>query len=96
MLGYAVRDGDGGATLAIRDYELAVQESAIVRWLGGLGNSALSDFRQGAEREADTFEGELWSAVRADALALIPVDAGAIHPPAAGTRRASERAAPSR
>jgi hypothetical protein len=75
MLAFGVRDGDAGPTLAVRDYEVAVQESAIVRWLGGLGNSALSDFRQGAEREADAFEGEFWGAVRADVRALDPLAA---------------------
>lgn len=74
-LTYSVHDGENGrATVAVRDYQLAVRESAIVRWFGKLGNSALSDFRAGAEREADAFVGELWRSVRADALALIPAD----------------------
>ena len=58
--------------MVAREFELTVRESAIVRWFGSLGNAALSDFRQGAEREADRFVGELWSALRADVLALVP------------------------
>ncbi|MDQ3698821.1 MAG: hypothetical protein M3373_12495, partial [Gemmatimonadota bacterium] len=74
-LTYSVSDRtDGATTLAVRDYRIAVRESAIVRWLGRLGNTALSDFRQGAEREADTFAGQLWSALRSDILALDPAE----------------------
>jgi hypothetical protein len=75
MLGYSVSDGaDGAATLAVRDYRIAVRESAIVRWFGKLGNTALSDFREGAEREADAFEGEFWRALRADVSALLSAE----------------------
>ena len=70
---YTVRDGgDGRGTITTREYGITVHESAIVRWFGRLGNAALSDFRKGAEREADIFIGQLWSAVRADLLELLP------------------------
>jgi hypothetical protein len=62
----------GGRTLLVRDYEVTVQESAIVRWFGGLGNTAFSDFRGNVERESDRFNGEVLQALRQDALALLP------------------------
>jgi hypothetical protein len=56
----------------VRDYRLAVKESWIVRWLGRLAGSAMSEFWRGAEEEADTFNGQLIDALRADLLALLP------------------------
>jgi hypothetical protein len=71
-LTYLLRDGaDGAGTVAVREYRIAVRESAIVRFFGRLGNAALSDFRRGAEREADRFIGELWGALRTDLAALL-------------------------
>jgi hypothetical protein len=70
LLSLAARD-TGGRTLLVREYELAVQESAIVRWLGGLGSTTLSDFRQGAEQEYEQFTGEVVHALRDDLRALL-------------------------
>ncbi len=65
-LEYAVVDRPGSATVLRREYRVAVQESAIMRWFGGLGQRSLSDFRQGAEQEADRFAAEAFSALRED------------------------------
>jgi hypothetical protein len=70
LLSFDLRDGDGAQTLALRDYRVAIEESAIMRWLGGLGNSALSDFHDGAEREADRFVGQAFAALEQDVKAL--------------------------
>ncbi|MFN2399566.1 MAG: hypothetical protein ABR543_13160, partial [Gemmatimonadaceae bacterium] len=72
-----VRDSVGFQTLAVREYNIAVRESPILRWLGGLGNTAVSDFRRGAERESDLYTGEVLHALRLDAMALIQTSAGA-------------------
>ncbi|MGI9077120.1 MAG: hypothetical protein ACR2G6_07300 [Gemmatimonadaceae bacterium] len=69
---FAISDSAGAQTLTTRAYRLTVQESGILRFLGKLGNSAISDFRAGAEREADRFTGEMWGAMRADVRDLIP------------------------
>ncbi|MBC7790170.1 MAG: hypothetical protein H7Z74_09515 [Anaerolineae bacterium] len=70
-LTFAISDSAGAATLATRAYRLSVQESSILRFLGKLGSSAISDFRAGAEREADQFTGEMWEAMGADVRDMI-------------------------
>ncbi|HEX5438917.1 MAG TPA: hypothetical protein VFW98_17325 [Gemmatimonadaceae bacterium] len=72
FLTFDVHDSTGGETLALREFSVAIQESSIMRWLGGLGNSAMSDYRQGAEKEADRWVGQLFTALRADTRALVP------------------------
>ena len=69
-LAMAVR-GSGGRTLLVRDYQIAVRESAIVRWIGDLGSTAAGDFRSGAERESDRFNGELFGAFGEDMRQLL-------------------------
>lgn len=61
----------GSSTSIVRDYRVAVEESAIVRWIGGLGSTALGDFRQRAEEQAEQFIGEVFTALRQDAGELI-------------------------
>lgn len=68
--GFSIRDA-GGQTLLVREYDITVQESAIIRWFGGLGTTTMSDFRRGAEREYDRFNGEVFRALHADATALL-------------------------
>ncbi len=70
MLSFAVQDDPEWQTLALREYRIAVQESQIMRWLGGLGSSAVSDFRHGAEEEFDRFNGAVLAALRTDLVAL--------------------------
>jgi hypothetical protein len=62
----SVRERVGPQTLLSREAGLAVQESAIVRWLGGLGSSAMSDFAGKAEAEENRYVYEVLSALRAD------------------------------
>jgi hypothetical protein len=74
MLAFSLRDGAGtaapGPSRALREYRIAVSESRIMRWFGGLGNSAVSEFRQGAEEEADRYIGSVLAALGADVAAL--------------------------
>ena len=67
----AVRDASAPQSLLTREAGVAVQESAIVRWLGGLGNSAMSDFAGRAEAEENRFTFEVLSALRADFVAAL-------------------------
>lgn len=65
-----VNRSDGRTTL-VREYGVTVQESAIVRWLGGLGSSTIDDFRKGAEQEYDRFVAEFYNALRQDLGTLL-------------------------
>ncbi len=49
-----------------RDYRLAVKESWILRWIGGLSSTAVTDFRRHAEAESDRFTAEGLHALRRD------------------------------
>ena len=49
-----------------RDMDVTVQESAILRFFGRLGGTVLSDFRAGAEKEAEQLWGESLRALAAD------------------------------
>jgi hypothetical protein len=69
----SVRDHPGSQALLSRQASVSVQESAIVRWLGGLGNSAMSDFAGRAEAEENRYVFELLSALRADFVAALSV-----------------------
>ena len=62
----AIRERMGPQTLLSREAGLSVQESAIVRWLGGLGNSAMSDFAGRAEAEENRYVYEVLTALRLD------------------------------
>jgi hypothetical protein len=65
-VGWAVESGPAGETLLVGGYRARVRESWIVRWLGGLTGTAVSEFRRGAEAEADRFNRECLQALRAD------------------------------
>lgn len=65
-LALTLRDVDGAQTLVQRRFDVAVQESAIVRWLGGLGSKAMSDLSGRAEVEQDRFTAEVLRAMAAD------------------------------
>ncbi len=56
---------EGGAWL-VREYRLAVRESWLVRWLGGLGTNAVVAFRRDAEQQAERFVFEALDALRRD------------------------------
>jgi hypothetical protein len=55
----------------VRDYRARVAENFVLRWLGGMTNRALGEFRAGAEREADRYHGECLLALRDDVVALL-------------------------
>ena len=67
----AVKDRVGSQSLLTREADVAVQESAIVRWIGGLGNSAMNDFAGRAEVEENRYVFEVLSALRGDFVAAL-------------------------
>ncbi len=66
----AVRDDLGNQAMSVRQIRTAVRESAIMRWLGGLGASAFGDFEGRSEAEENRFLMELFGALRQDVAAL--------------------------
>jgi hypothetical protein len=64
------RSGAGGQTYITRDFRVAVQESAVTRFLGGLSGSAFAEFDGPAEREENRFNAELFQALRDDLRGL--------------------------
>ena len=68
---YAVRESTDGPTELVREFRFRVRESWIVRWMGGRSNEAMSDFRKGAEVEADRYSQECLYALRDDVAALL-------------------------
>ncbi len=66
---WAVRETPGGAVLH-RRYRARVRESWILRWLGGMVNDAVGDFRRESEREADRYTRACLVALRDDLAAL--------------------------
>ena len=52
--------------LLTRRVRVPVQESAIVRWLGGLGGSAAGEFAGKSEAEENRFQAEAFNALRED------------------------------
>ena len=69
---YVVHDTPGGQTLLARNIHIVVQESAIIRWLGALGATAMGDLSIEAEQEKDRFIGEVFRAMGQDAAVLLP------------------------
>ena len=67
----SIRDRDGAQSLLSRQAGVSVQESAIVRWIGGLGNSAMSDFAGRAEAEENRYVYEVLTALRGDFVAAL-------------------------
>ena len=72
VLEYMVHDTTAGQTLLARNIHMVVQESAIVRWLGALGATAMGDLSMEAEQEKDRFVGEVLRAAGEDARLLLP------------------------
>ncbi|HYW31208.1 MAG TPA: hypothetical protein VE869_06835 [Gemmatimonas sp.] len=60
------RKGPDGGTLLGRDFDVAVRESAIMRFLGNLGFTAMSDYAGTVEDEENRFIAETFQAMRAD------------------------------
>jgi hypothetical protein len=87
VLRIGVRDVPGGPAMLYRHGQLAVRESAILRWLGGLGSTAMSDFAGRAEVEENRWLAQALYAMRDDAVALLGGTPGANPaPPPADTR----------
>jgi hypothetical protein len=65
-----LRSGADGQTLLNRTFDVAVRESAIMRFLGNLGFTAVSDYAGKVEEEENRFIAEAMRAMRADAAGL--------------------------
>jgi hypothetical protein len=65
------RSEPSGSTLIVRDFHMEVQESAIVRWLSALGNSAMGDVTARVEQEKDRFFADALTAFGDDLTARI-------------------------
>ena len=65
-MSFGVRDDLGPQTINERHSRLAVNESAIMRWLGRLGASAFGDFSGRTELEENLFLYETFEALRRD------------------------------
>jgi hypothetical protein len=68
--GWVARETPSG-TRIVRDYRVRVGENWVLRWLGGMTNRALSEFRSGAEQEADRYHGECLLAIRDDLMEML-------------------------
>ena len=66
------RNTQGAPTMLYRKLDLAVRESAIMRFIGSLGFTAMNDYAGGVEAEENRFLAELFGAMRADVRALGP------------------------
>jgi hypothetical protein len=69
--GWGVREMPSGTQL-YRQYRVRVRETFILRWLGGMSNRAMTEFRAGAEAEAERYDAECLLAIRDDLVALVP------------------------
>ena len=67
----AVRDDAGPQTLVVRQTHTEVKESGVLRWIGSLGATAMSDFQGRAEAEENRFLNEAFAALRADAQEVL-------------------------
>jgi hypothetical protein len=66
----SVRDDLGSQTMSLRHLRTVVNESAIMRWLGGLGASAFGDFEGASEVEENRFLAQMFEALRRDVAAF--------------------------
>lgn len=69
----AVRDDVGPQTLLVRRTHTEVKESAILRWMGTLGATAMGDFQGRAEAEENRFLNEVFTALQEDGQAALGV-----------------------
>jgi hypothetical protein len=65
-----VHDAPGAQTVIARRTHTAVQESAVLRFLGSLGATAMSDFAGQSEEEENRFWADGFSALGVDATLL--------------------------
>lgn len=66
------QDSPEAPTLLARELGITVQESAIIRWLGRFGATAMGDVTAQVEAERDRFIGEAFQALEGDIRALLP------------------------
>jgi len=66
----SIKSGSDGQTLLSRQFDVAIRESAIVRFVGNLGFGAMNDYAGAAELEEHRFIAEGFAAVRADLAAM--------------------------
>lgn len=67
----SLRDTPGGQTILNHRSAMVVQESAILRFLGKLGATAMGDFVGESEAQENRFNAEVFSALRMDIRALL-------------------------
>ncbi|MDP9179196.1 MAG: hypothetical protein M3O61_16085 [Gemmatimonadota bacterium] len=67
-----LRDNPGAQSLISRRSATLVQESAILRFLGRLGSTAMGDFVGKSEVQENRFSAEVCNALRLDIRALLP------------------------
>lgn len=65
-----VRSGSDGVTRLFRTFKVTVRESAIMRFLGNLGFTAMSDYAGTVEEQENRFLAEAFQAMRADIRGL--------------------------
>ncbi|HEV2643782.1 MAG TPA: hypothetical protein VGT98_13795 [Candidatus Elarobacter sp.] len=63
---FEVRDQPGRQTLMTRRGTTTVQESAVLRFVGKLGGTAMGEFVSTAEEQENRFNAEVFNAMRAD------------------------------
>lgn len=68
---FTVHDQPGGPTLMSRRGSTTVRESAILRFIGKLGGSAMGDFVANAEADENRFNVVVYTALKADVDAAI-------------------------
>jgi hypothetical protein len=68
---FTVHDQPGGPTLMSRRGTTTVRESAILRFIGKLGGSAMGDFVSNAETEENRFNVVVYTALKADVDAAL-------------------------
>jgi hypothetical protein len=68
--GWGVRQMPSGTQL-FRHYRLRVRETFVLRWLAGMTERALGEFRAGAEVEAERYYARCLLAARDDLLARL-------------------------
>jgi hypothetical protein len=73
----AIRDTTDGPTLLTRSARIVVQESTIMRWMGGLGATAMGDFSGPSDAQESAFFVEVLTALRADLRAAPGLTAAA-------------------
>jgi hypothetical protein len=67
-----LHENPGAPTIIARHTTTVVQESAILRFIGRLGATAMGDFVGKSESEENRFSAEVFNALRLDIRALLP------------------------